>query len=286
MGIVVSLSAICQTWRHFTGTVKNTECQNVEYVTVEVKDMDIRTISDVNGNFSVSVPEDSSMKLVFRHVAYLPKTVDVKDVSDKSPLNVIMSSSAYTLPDVAVIGIKMKEKTLKHKGFPCPGGIVFKGRNNIGTEMGLAVNPKHDFLVKNFNLPVSKCTYSKCTLSINVYEIENEDSFVNILYKPIYAIIEKSQTKQSFDILPQERLVLMHDKRYYVSMEIVDTQSDGTIEFPAYFKGSYVRNANTCKIKKIPFYLGLSIKGLEFPGIGERSCSGKVNGYAPEYASK
>ncbi len=265
IGLIVSLSALCQNGTHFVGTVKSSEGKNVEYVTIVVKDMDIRTISDANGRFLVNVPDSSSFtKLIFSHVAYVSKTVDIKDVSDKSPLNVIMEPSTFILPDFAVTGKKMKKKTIKHKCIPCPGGIVFKGSDNIGTEMGLIVNPKHDFLVKSFCLPVSKCTYYKCTLSINVYEIVKKGNFVNILHRPIYAIIEQSHVKNVLDILPQERLVFTHDKRYYVSMEVVGTQSDGYIEFPAYFKGSYVRNTNMNKVKKIPINLGLSVKGLEY----------------------
>jgi hypothetical protein len=48
ISITISLSTLCQTSKHFTGTVKNADGQNIEYVTVVIKDMDIRTIT--NGN--------------------------------------------------------------------------------------------------------------------------------------------------------------------------------------------------------------------------------------------
>jgi hypothetical protein len=56
LGIAVSLSALCQNEKHLTGTVKNAKGQSIEYVTVEVKDRDIRTISDAHGNFSTYDP--------------------------------------------------------------------------------------------------------------------------------------------------------------------------------------------------------------------------------------
>jgi hypothetical protein len=264
ISITISLSTLCQTSKHFTGTVKNADGQNIEYVTVVVKDMDIRTITDAHGNFSVVVPDNNSPKLVFSHVAYSSKTVDIKGMSDKSHLDVIMEPSAYTLTDFTVVGKKIKEKTLKHKGLPFPGDVVFRGRNNIGVEMGITVKPKHDFHVKNIYLPVHKSTYSKCTLSVNVYEIFNKDSLVNILHKPIYSVVEESQAKHTLEITPQEPLVFTNHKGYYVSIEIVDTQSDGAIYLPAYFKTSYVRDPDSSKVKKIPINLGLSIKGFEY----------------------
>lgn len=264
LGIAVSLSALCQTEKHLTGTVKNAKGQNIEYVTVEVKDRDIRTISDAHGNFSVKIPDGNSSKLIFSHVSYSPKTVDISDIADKGHLNVMMEPSEYMLHDFAVIGKKMKEKTLKHKGLRLPGEAAYEGLDNIGLEIGVFVNPEHDFHVKNVNLDVKKCTYSKCTLSINMYEIVGKDSLINILHKPIYSVIEKSQVKQSIVFQPQEQLYFTHGKRYYVSMEIVDIQSNGMIVFPIYLKECYLRAPELSKIEKIPINIGLSIKGYEY----------------------
>ena len=83
LGIAVSLSALCQTVKHLTGTVKNAKGQSIEYVTVEVKDRDIRTISDAHGNFTVKIPDGNSSKLIFSHVSYSPKTVDISDIATK-----------------------------------------------------------------------------------------------------------------------------------------------------------------------------------------------------------
>ena len=97
-----------------------------------------------------------------------------------------------------------------------------------------------------------------------MYEIVGKDSLINILHKPIYSVIEKSQVKQSIVFQPQEQLYFTHNKRYYVSMEIVDIQSNGMIVFPIYFKECYLRGPELSKIEKIPINIGLSIKGYEY----------------------
>ncbi|MDD7318995.1 MAG: TonB-dependent receptor [Prevotella sp.] len=79
---------------------------------VEVVGANIRTITDVDGNFVLSgLKERQSYKLVFRSISYKSEEIDgVKATSDNAgtPLDVLMSVEEQSLGEVVVTGVERK----------------------------------------------------------------------------------------------------------------------------------------------------------------------------------
>ena len=90
-----------------TGKVVNEEGLGLPGVTVVVKGTTIGTSSDVNGNFSLSVPENATT-LVLSFIGYTTQEVAI---NGRTSINVSLSPDAQTLQEVVVVGYGTQKKS-------------------------------------------------------------------------------------------------------------------------------------------------------------------------------
>lgn len=76
-------------------------------VSIIVKGTTIGTVTNLYGNFSLSVPANST--LIFSYIGYVAKEVDVKNQKN---ISVLMSSDTQNLDEVIVVGASMKKSDL------------------------------------------------------------------------------------------------------------------------------------------------------------------------------
>ena len=89
-----------------TGVVKDTDGEPMVGVTVMVKGAGTGTITDIDGNYSISVPNSKSV-LTFSFVGYTTKEVTVG--SQKS-INVTLAEDSKMIDEVVVIGFQSQKK--------------------------------------------------------------------------------------------------------------------------------------------------------------------------------
>ena len=89
-----------------TGVVKDTNGEPMIGVTVMVKGTGTGTITDIDGQYSVSVPGNKSV-LTFSFVGYTTKEVTV---GNQKSINVTLSEDSKMIDEVAVIGFQSQKK--------------------------------------------------------------------------------------------------------------------------------------------------------------------------------
>ena len=261
------------------GRIVDEKGEAVEYVQVGVPKRQIGTISTVHGRFEIDIPCDT---LEFFHVSYQPAAYPVTGPVDDA----IIVLHGQELPPAVFIGGDTKEKYLLK-----PGTTVLKNMGIISTslrsehpsgkEIGSVARTKKPFLVKNILLSVRSNHIPGCVASVNIYRIEGKnESFVNILHKPIYFDVPVSNDPQDFDIQPEETLLLEPGK-YFIAFQIVgyDEQAlqaflskpeeersfwELSMDFNIFLKSSYIREAALGKMKSLPVNIGVAVKGLEY----------------------
>ncbi|NJO03943.1 MAG: SusC/RagA family TonB-linked outer membrane protein [Bacteroidia bacterium] len=92
--------------RNITGTVTGTEGDPLPGVNVVVKGTTIGTITDVEGNFQLSVP-DGQNTLIFSFVGYLAQEVQI---GNQSTVSVSMEEDLGQLQEVVVVGYGEQER--------------------------------------------------------------------------------------------------------------------------------------------------------------------------------
>jgi len=251
----------------------------VEYVQLGVPKLQIGTISSADGRFEIEVPCDT---LEFFHVSYQPASYPVTGPSDE----VVIVLHEQELPPSVIIGGDTKERYLLRPGTKLLGnkGIIsfsLQNGRSEGRELGSVAQVRKPFLVQDILLSVHSNHIPGCVASVNIYRIEGKnESFVNVLRKPIYFEVTVSDDPQPFIIQPEETLLLEPGK-YFIAFQVVgyDEQAlqdflakpdedknfwEMTMDFVIHFKSSYVREVALGEMKPLPVNIGIAVKGLEY----------------------
>jgi hypothetical protein len=250
------------------GHVVNEKGETVEYVSIcfeegdsEDQSSNVGTISDAKGNFELEIPANRKNDLVFTHVSFQKAIVPYETYATGQQLTVTMKDKVVELAEV-VVGKKNKPQKIVGKAISGPVAS-FRGKGKIdGAEWGPVFKSKKDYVISDILLTVKGISYQWCVLSFNIYEIQG-GKFVNILNKPIYHRIEKSNSKQRLDIQPEETIVLRGKRKYYISVMVVDSDRYGILDMQSQFKTSYARNITKGKKRKLPIGPAIMVQGYE-----------------------
>ena len=243
------------------GCIVNERSETIEYVSIGFEEDSVGTISDANGNFELEIPTNRKNNLVFTHVSFQKAVVPYETYANGQQLTVTMKDKVVELAEV-VVGKKNKPQKIAGKAISGPMAS-FRGKGKADAlEWGPVFRSKKDYVISDILLTIKGTSYQWCVLSFNIYEIQG-DKFVNILNKPIYHRIEKSNSKQRLDIQPQETIMLKGKKRYYISVAVIDSDSYGILDMQSQFKTSYARNITKGKKRKLPIGPAIQVKGYE-----------------------
>lgn len=179
---------------------------------------------------------------------------------------------------------KSKAKKLDGKGMKMPGGVMVMTPRSIGKEIGSIVQSKHPFLVKAISFTVDENRMEGCKASIRIYKVHDEDNLENIVTMPIYQEIPKADKKTTFNISPEESLLLKPGE-YYASFSLTEIGSDikerwadshiwsdkeqstkymeDRIFFPVYLKTSFTRSNPKDPLTKWGANIGIEVMGIE-----------------------
>ena len=204
------------------GSIINERGEKIEYVSVGLEKDSIGTITDANGNFTIEIPANRKNDLVFTHVSF------------QKQLTVTMKDKVVELAEV-VVGKKNKPQKIAGKAISGPMAS-FRGKGKADAlEWGPVFKSKKDYVISDILLTIKGTSYQWCVLSFNIYEIQGS-KYVNILNKPIYYRLEKSNGKQRLDIQPEETIVLKGKKKYYISVAVIDSDRYGILDVQSQFK--------------------------------------------------
>ena len=243
------------------GHVVNERSETIEYVSIGFEEDSVGTISDANGNFELEIPTNRKNDLVFTHVSFQKAVVPYETYANGQQLTVTMKDKVFELAEV-LVGKKNKPQKIAGKAISGPMAS-FRGKGKADAlEWGPVFKSKKDYVISDILLTIKGTSYQWCVLSFNIYEIQGS-KYVNILNKPIYYRLEKSNGKQRLDIQPEETIVLKGKKKYYISVAVIDSDRYGILDIQSQLKTSYARNITKGKKRKLPIGPAIQVKGYE-----------------------
>lgn len=265
--ILCSTMVFGQSKIHVKGKIVNENRKEIEYVSLGILNDSVGTVTDRHGRFSIDIPKWKHADITLSHIAYKTSILPYNLYCDRHDSLVIhMKEDEHTLSEFQVTGKKGKSWHVAGTGIKIPRALMgFAGIQNKGKEMGMVVKThKNSYAIKQVSVPVVTCGYAKCALRMNVYDITNKGTFRNILQKPIYLDIHKTSKRFIEVINPEESIILEPQKKYYVSLEFIDSDGDGYLYFPVYMKKSFLRYQSLGKFMSVPANVGMKINGMEF----------------------
>ena len=249
------------------GRILTEEGTAVEYATIGIPGTKNGTLSGIDGEFELTLPQGCNDTIAVSHVSY----GDVKLPAALYRNNgeaLIVTMQPRELQELTVYNGKRKKAKLAGRGMRFAGAVTAWTAEKTGYEIGSIIDVKHAFEVEEFVFSTIRNSVENARLSVNIYSIdETESSFINVMHHPVYVNIPISDKKSEHVITANESISLFPG-RYYVALKFVDgkkqTTKDGKILFPLYLKSSYIRNGATDTPEKIPVNMGLMIKGYEY----------------------
>ena len=249
------------------GRIVSEEGAAVEYATIGIPGTKNGTLSGIDGEFELTLPQGCNDTIAVSHVSY----GDVKLPAALYRNNgeaLIVTMQPRELQELTVYNGKRKKAKLAGRGMRFAGAVTAWTAEKTGYEIGSIIDVKHAFEVEEFVFSTIRNSVENARLSVNIYSIdETESSFINVMHHPVYVDIPISDKKSEHVITANESISLFPG-RYYVALKFVDgkkqTTKDGKILFPLYLKSSYIRNGATDTPEKIPVNMGLMIKGYEY----------------------
>ena len=262
------------------GRITNEQGEAVEYVQIGIPKLETGTISSADGRFEIEVPCCDTLE--FFHVSYQPASWPVTGPAD----DVTIVLKEQELPPAVFIGGNTKEKYLLKPGTKVLRNmgvisLALRSEHPSGREIGSVAQAKKPFLVKDISLSIHSNHIPDCVASVNIYRIEGkEESFVNVLHKPLYFNVAVSNEPQHFHIEPEET-ILLEPGKYFISFQIVDCDKEAlqeflakpreeqkfwemTMDFDIHLKSSYLREAALGEMKHAPVNIGVAVKGVEY----------------------
>lgn len=184
----------------------------IPWVNIGVRNKDLGTVSDKNGNFKLSIPE-SYVKdsLTFSCVGYKEQSVPIRSIAGISYLSISLEEKLVNLAEVKVSSRKVTVRKLGISGYTPMIWTPLNtyDRNDI-IEQGRLIEIERPsiLLTANVNTGGIKHFKDSLTFRLNIYKVEDN--------KPGERLIEKSIIK-SFD--PAQEIISFDLRKDYILLE-------------------------------------------------------------------
>ena len=266
LSLFVATSATAQDFT-IKGRIVGEEGAAVEYATIGIPGTKSGTLSGIDGEFELTLPQESNDTIVASHVSYGDVKIPAASYRNNGEA-LIVTMQPKMLKELTVYDGKRKKARLSNRGMKVAGGVTQWSTDKLGYEIGSIINVKRVFEVEELLFSTVLNSIENARLSINIYLMdETESDFGNVMHHPIYVDIPVSEKKNEHVIAVKENIFL-EPGRYYVAVKFVDgkklTDKSDVMLFPLYLKESYIRNSPVDIPEKIPVNLGLEIKGYEY----------------------
>jgi hypothetical protein len=244
----------------FSGIILNSESNSpVEFVNIGIKGENIGTTSDSKGHFTLSIDSlFDNDSLLFSSVGFSTFMIRVADFKNLNSWNIQLPEKNYGLDEVVIRPTNFREKVL---GVTSQSNKFQAGfsENQLGYELGVLLKVKKSAFLKKVEINIASCTYDSIFYRLNIYRVKDKKLFENILHRPIYINLQKSQVsnKISINLIPENILV---DGDFLITLEHVKDLGSGKLFFSAGLsKKTHYRKTSQGEWQKSPIGISISV---------------------------
>jgi hypothetical protein len=231
----------------------------IEYVNIGIVGKNIGTVSDVNGNFSLTIDiQHNNDTLLISCLGYFPKSIKVEDFIKSIKTDIKLDEKVTELPKVIVLPKKYKNKRL---GISTQSKSIQAGfkENQLGYECGVMMKIKKSAILENVNINIAFCTYDSIFYRLNIYKVLNDKTFENILQKPIYIKMSKNEIKNEIKVDLSQSPIIVNGNTL-ITLEHIKNLGSGQLNFCAGFSGkTYYRKTSQGNWESAPIGVSISV---------------------------
>lgn len=237
----------------------------IGYVNIGVIGRNIGTVTDESGRFRLDFAElNDNDSLRFSMIGYESGMYTVSRLKSDPSATVILRPRTYELPEMKIVSPRGKDIRL---GTPVVSDALRSGfsDNNLGSELGIKVNVKKRLRVKDINLNLGVCTYDSVTYRLNVYKLSEDESWENILTKPIYISFTKTDISKPVTLDLKDYYIFL-EGQIIITLELYRELGEGKLLFlTQFFTGTtYHRKSKEGTWTQSPGQIGLYLHGQSY----------------------
>ena len=237
----------------------------IGYVNIGVIGRNIGTVTDESGRFRLDFAElTDNDSLRFSMIGYESGTYTVAQLKSNPSATVFLRPRTYELPEMKIVYPRGKDILL---GTPVVSNALRSGfsDNNLGSELGIKVYVKKRLKLKDINLNIGVCTYDSVTYRLNVYRQSEDETWDNILTKPIYISFIKSDISKPVTLDLKEYSIFLEGQTI-ITLELYRGLGEGNLLFlTQFFTGTtYHRKTKEAVWTQSPGQIGMYLHGQSF----------------------
>lgn len=221
--IVVLLLTINCTYSQNTtisGIVK-TNNQRLVYVNIGVKEKNVGTISDENGEFSITLDKSFlNDSLTFSYLGYKNLTIKIEDIISSNQKEFVLDEQPTELKEILISTKKRKIKKLGTNSYVSMVAGYVWNRENIENrdiiEHAKFLNIKKPSKILNLNMNLFNVFEDLATFRVNFYTIKDD-----LPYKRIQNIILNRKIKKGWNTFDLTEYDLKFDKPVFITFEYI-----------------------------------------------------------------
>jgi hypothetical protein len=223
------LSFVTLTYGQITlsGIIKSNTDEPLEYVNIGIKNKNIGTISDLNGNFTITLNNSELNEILsFSYIGYEEKQISIKDLQKSNFNEIILNESQTVLSEVIVISSKPKLVELGTKSYVSMVAGYVKANNDKNNDIQefakeIKINKPSKILDVNINL--FNVFVDTASFRINIYDVK--DNLPNNKINTQNIIIQK-KVENGWNKFNVEEFDLNFEEPFFISIEYLPKQKD------------------------------------------------------------
>ena len=218
----------------------------IEYANVGIVEKNIGTTSNIDGQFELKIPFENSGDLIrFSMIGYETVTLVVSDFINRTNDTIWMAEKTYSISEVVISASKSETKILGNSRVSGTAHMSLP-RGGKGLEVGIILDPKkgnqaqlQTLLLNGISISnqileektwvASNAEFDTLYFRVNLYRINSNDEFENILTKPIYITYKPYKWEER----KEDRIINSHPVEFDISEHqlVIDSKSLITVEF-------------------------------------------------------
>jgi len=205
--------------------IDETSQDPVLYVNVGIIGGNTGTVSNLEGIFSLSVPDSLiENKLRISVYGYESMILNISSLIERTevntPLSISLKRHSQEVAEIQVNGRELKKKVI---GRRAESGIMTIGfsSDELGTEMGVFLKVKKKSHIEDFNFYLNNSDYDSLTFRINFYACDKKNNPTDSLLAESIIFKLDSMSTGSVKIDLKEYYLILRENTY-LSLEVVD----------------------------------------------------------------
>lgn len=247
--------------QEYSGVVFNAETNTqIEYVNIGIINKNIGTVSNLNGEFKITIPDLHTVhdSIRFSCIGYYPLTLQVSDYVKSQSKDICLTPKVTLLEEVRVMPALYKNKTL---GIFRNNKLITAGfgENLLGYECGVEFKINKQTKIESLNIGIAKCSFDTLFYRVNVYDILGKNKFKNILSQNILfeTAFDKNDKKIKIDLRTYNIFV---NNDVLITLEHVEDLGTGMVDFGTTFIGTtHYRKTSHGKWESVPVGISMTI---------------------------